>query len=300
MMTGREMTKVSSIAYAAFDTPDLERQTAYYTQILGLTVVGQDKDTCYLACPLDHRSVVLRRGATAQCSDLGFNVPRGTDLGALQEQIEQHGVEVKRQSDPQPGVGDLLTLIDPKGTRLQILHEPSLPPPSYRTQGVSPLKLGHIAFNVLDVGRIVDFYRNVLGFRFSDLIEDFFVWLRCNPDHHTVNFVRGSRAKMHHIAFEVRDWNHLQTACDFLSKSGFPTIWGPGRHGCGHNIFAYHRDPDGQIVELFGELDRMQEDLGYFEPRMWHRDRPQVPKVWPADPAASNLWGPMPPADFLD
>ena len=74
----------------------------------------------------------------------------------------------------------------------------------------------------------------------------------------------------------------------FPVKEWLPNNLGPGRHGCGHNIFAYHRDPDGQIVELFGELDRMQEDLGYFEPRMWHRDRPQVPKVWPADPAASN------------
>ena len=26
--------------------------------------------------------------------------------------------------------------------------------------------------------------------------------------------------------------------------------------------------------------------------------RPQVRKAWPADPAASNLWGPMPPRIF--
>ena len=294
------MTKISSISYAAFNTPDLERQVSYYTHILGLANVGQDKDACYLTCPLDHHSVVLRRGAVAECAELGFHVPQGSDLGALQKHVESHGVAVTRQSDPQPGVSALLRLEDPKGTKITIFNEPDQPPPSYRTQGVSPLKLGHIAFSVPDVGKSVNFYCNVLGFRFSDSIEDWFVWLRCSPEHHTVNFVRGKRAKMHHIAFEVRDWNHLETASDFLSKAGFPTIWGPGRHGCGHNIFAYHRDPDGQIIELFGELDRMQEDLGCFEPRMWHRDRPQIPKVWPADPAASNLWGPMPPADFLD
>ena len=38
----------------------------------------------------------------------------------------------------------------------------------------------------------------------------------------------------------------------------------------------------------------MNEELGCFEPRPWHRDNPQKPKVWAKDPAASNLWGIMP------
>jgi hypothetical protein len=34
------------------------------------------------------------------------------------------------------------------------------------------------------------------------------------------------------------------------------------------------------------------EDLGFFEPRPWHQDRPQRPKVW-GDGTLSNWWGPM-------
>src|ERR1044071_8356174 len=64
---------------------------------------------------------------------------------------------------------------------------------------------------------------------------------------------------------------------------------GPGRHGIGHNLFAYHRAPNGLITELFAELDQVNEELGYFEPRPWHRDHPQKPKVGPKDPSASNL-----------
>jgi hypothetical protein len=41
------------------------------------------------------------------------------------------------------------------------------------------------------------------------------------------------------------------------------------------------------------------EALGYFEPRPWHRDNPQRPKVWAKDPSASNLWGPMPPEEMM-
>ena len=45
-------------------------------------------------------------------------------------------------------------------------------------------------------------------------------------------------------------------------------LWGPGRHGIGHNLFTYHRWPNGLITELFAELDQMKDEaLGYFEPR---------------------------------
>jgi hypothetical protein len=42
---------------------------------------------------------------------------------------------------------------------------------------------------------------------------------------------------------------------------------------------------------LFAQLDQMNEALGYFEPRPWHRDRPQRPKLWTPDPNAANYWG---------
>jgi hypothetical protein len=47
------------------------------------------------------------------------------------------------------------------------------------------------------------------------------------------------------------------------------------------------------VIEFFCELDQIHdEELGFFEPRPWHQDRPQRPKVW-GDDTASNWWGPM-------
>ena len=66
---------------------------------------------------------------------------------------------------------------------------------------------------------------------------------------------------MHHIAFELKDWAHIQAACDFLGLNKMPLIWGPGRHGPGHNIYTYHRNPDDQIVEMFTELDKMLDEV---------------------------------------
>jgi catechol 2,3-dioxygenase-like lactoylglutathione lyase family enzyme len=149
------------------------------------------------------------------------------------------------------------------------------------------------------VKHVTKFYCDVLGFRESDWMADFFSFLRCGPDHHTINLMQTGSNRHFHTAFELRDWGHLQTACDYLSLNGYKLLWGPGRHGIGHNLFAYHRSPAGLITETFAELDRMNEELGYFEPRPWHRDNPQKPKVWPKDPAASNLWGIMPTDEMM-
>jgi hypothetical protein len=139
----------------------------------------------------------------------------------------------------------------------------------------------------------------VLSFRVSDWIGDFFVFMRCNADHHSVNFIRGNSAKMHHIAYELRDFSHLQTACDLFGERKIPIIWGPVRLGPGHNVAAFHRDHDDWVVEFYAELDQMKdEELGYFDPRPWHHDRPQRPKVWDAKQVA-YMWGPPPTTDFL-
>jgi hypothetical protein len=77
-------------------------------------------------------------------------------------------------------------------------------------------------------------------------------------------------------------------------------LWGPLRHGCGHNIAFYHFDPEGLIIEHCAELDRMSnEGLGYFDPRPYHEDRPQYPKAW--DPkAAIAVWGRFPPPELFN
>ena len=38
-------------------------------------------------------------------------------------------------------------------------------------------------------------------------------------------------------------------------------------------------------------MDQMKDEaLGYFDPRPWHQDRPQYPKIWPKD-TLRNYWG---------
>jgi catechol 2,3-dioxygenase-like lactoylglutathione lyase family enzyme len=294
------MIAVRKIAHASFETPDVERLTDYYVNVIGFSVAAKEKDAVYLASVLDH-SVVLRKGSAPRCARIAFQVAPDDDLGAFEKQIAGHGIKTQCKSNPEPGIPELVSFEDPKGTLLEVFRESAPAKTSGSAKGIAPFKLGHVAFNVIDVKKITSFYCDVLGFRVSDWFADFFSFLRCGPDHHTINLLDSKQIKMNHIAFELRDWSHLQSACDFLAVNKYTLIWGPGRHGPGHNLFCYHKNPDGHTVELFAELDRMNDEtLGYFEPRPWHKDRPQRPKVWPLDPTTANIWGIGPPPEMLE
>ena len=225
---------------------------------------------------------------------LGFQIGPDDDLGAFERQVQGHGVKTERKNDTEPTISRWSRSRIPRAPSWRCSSAASSAGQRFPTKGIVPHKLGHVAFHVTDVKHVTKFYCDVLGFRESDWMADFFSFLRCGPDHHTINLMETGSNRHFHTAFELRDWGHMQTACDYLSVNGYKLLWGPGRHGIGHNLFAYHRAPNGLITELFAELDRMNEDLGYFEPRPWHRDRPQKPKVWEKDPSASNLWGIMP------
>lgn len=293
------MIRVRKIAHAGYEMPDIEKQLEYYTEILGLCLVERDKDAAYLASTIDHHSVVLRKGDQARCLRIGFEIGLDDDLGAFEKQVQAHGIKTERKTDPEPTISDAVTFEDPKGTIMQVFKRGEFGGQRFQTKGVVPHKLGHVAFHCTEVRKVTDFYCDVLGFRVSDWMGDFFSFLRCGPDHHTINLMETGTNRHFHTAFELRDWGHLQTACDYLSLNGYKLLWGPGRHGIGHNLFAYHRAPNGLITELFAELDRMNEELGYFEPRPWHRDLPQRPKVWAKDPSAANLWGILPTEEMM-
>ncbi|WP_237737179.1 VOC family protein [Rhodococcus sp. 21391] len=209
--------------------------------------------------------------------------------------MKDAGYEAQRRSDIAPGTPDVVVMTEP-GTGIELhLIEGQDPSGVDGRAPLRPTKLGHVAAFTPELERMQNFYQDLLGFKWSDTIGDFFVFLRCNADHHAANFLASTtKSGMHHIAYEMRDPNHLITMIDHLAKNDFRLHWGPGRHGPGHNLFTYHKDPDGNTIELFTQLDVIHdESKGYWEPRPWHETYPQGPRTWEVDVATINIWGPI-------
>jgi len=285
------MIQVRRLGHATITTPDLDRAIDYYAEVVGLAPIHRDGSGAVLATKQGLEAIALETGAPNALSRLSFQVAPGSDLAAIARALAAAGVKAERRSGISPGIAEAVAFADPKGTLLEIFAEYTFADEDRRQAGIMPLKLGHVAYRVSDVQKVVDFYTGVLGFRVSDWRDHTFAFLRCGPDHHTVNFVFDETPQLHHIAFEVKDWAEIQRAAEWLAKNGIHLVWGPGRHIIGHNIAIYHRNADKVRVEFFTEMDQMKDEaLGYFDPRPWHQDRPQRPKVWGPE-TLRNYWG---------
>jgi catechol 2,3-dioxygenase-like lactoylglutathione lyase family enzyme len=292
------MIKARRIAHLTLETSDFDRQLDHYKRVIGLNVIHGDTNSAYLATKIGQLAVILKSGDAPRCTSLAFEIAPGTDLADAARQLTARVIAVERRTDAYPGIPALIAFSDPKGSVVELFSDGTFLKPE-AVGGIGPHKLGHLAFVVDDPKKMADFYAEILGFRVSDWVDDFFVFMRCGPDHHTVNFLQGNPTKMHHLAFELRDAAHVIESCEVLGQNATTILWGPVRHGPGHNIATYHRDAAGQIVELFAELDRMpDEELGYFDPKPWHRNRPQFPMTWPKN-VRRDIWGPQIPKDFL-
>ena len=292
------MIQVTRISHSIFETPDLDRQVEYYTNVMGLHLLSRTPKQAFLGGPAGQEVIGFEAGSSNRCRRVAFQVVPEFNANEAGKQLSAFGIKAERRSSVSPFVDDAITFLDPKGTEIELFFSRATAPIPRSAGGIGPLKLGHIAFSVPSAPAITDFYVKALGFRVSDWIEDMFAFLRCGPDHHSVNFLTGQSTFMHHIAYELKDWAHVLAACDILGREQRPIIWGPGRHRVGHNIFVYHRDPDDNVIEFYTELDLMKEEqLGFFEPRPWHKSNPQRPAVW-SRPDSAPVWGMAPSLDF--
>ena len=282
---------VRRLGHATLWTPDLERQIEYYTEVVGLQLIERVKDRAFLATREGLESICLEMGDKAELARLAFQVAPGSDLNELSKRLTAADIRSERRSGTSPGVNDCIVFEDVKGTEIEVFAEYTFASRERRPGTIQPLKLGHVAYRCHDVQKVVKFYEDHLGFRTSDWRGNTFAFLRCGMDHHTVNFVNDEDQKLHHIAFEVKDWGEVHRAAEHLARHDIRLVWGPGRHIIGHNIAIYHRNWDQVRVESFCEMDQMRDEtLGYFDPRPWHQDTPQRPKVWGKE-TLRNYWG---------
>ena len=203
------MIEVRRLGHATLTTPDLGRQVAYYTEIVGLSLVDRSAERVLLASKQGLEAIALEPGPENALSRLAFQVAPGDDLGALARALSVRGISTERRGSITPGIDEAIVFKDPKGTLIEIFSEYRFAKEDRTASGIAPIKLGHVAYRVRDVQEVVKFYTDVLGFRISDWRDDTFAFLRCGPDHHTVNFVYDEVPQLHHIAFEVKDWAEI-------------------------------------------------------------------------------------------
>lgn len=112
----------------------------------------------------------------------------------------------------------------------------------------------HIAINVEDMAKSVEFYCGVLGFKEAFELKDnngnpWIKYIKAGENqfielfYNGTGFVKGSIA---HLCFAVDDINSI---ADTLKKAGAPLTSGPNQ-GRDRNWQCWSRDPDGIPIEF--------------------------------------------------
>ena len=279
---------VKSISHVALKTRNVEQQTHFYTQMVGLGETERDNaDQVYLRCNTNHHSVVLIPSSETGLHHYALDVGSPAALEAAAKALSKAGIPYETEGPAELGQGTSLRLRDPDDYVVELIGEMAQVAPTYGPRAVQPRKLGHITLLVDDCKRSAEFYSEVLGFRVSDWVDDIFLWMRCNPDHHGLAFAKAGAIKMHHFAFELKDFSYLARQADHLMHNGYVLLYGPGRHGPGENHFEYFRDPESNLIEFMSNIQQIWDDATY------------EPKVWDSQKRWVNLWGPEGPADFV-
>jgi catechol-2,3-dioxygenase len=118
---------VRRLGHATLTTPDIDRQIAYYTEVVGLTLRERNRERAVLASKQGLEAIALEPGAPNALSRIAFQVAPGSDLGELAHALERHGVKSERRLDVTPGVAEALVFKDPKNTSVEVFAEYTFP-----------------------------------------------------------------------------------------------------------------------------------------------------------------------------
>jgi catechol 2,3-dioxygenase len=254
---------VTRASHSVVTVKDLGKSRAFYVDLIGFIVSDEDKDTLWLrgvaeAC---HHSIVLKRARGEPRSErVGMRVFTEEDLEKAKAHFDKLGLPAAWVEVPHQG--RTLQVSDVMGSPVEFCArmdvKPRLIVEFEHHRGAIPQRLDHFQLLVPDVGKACEFWMS-LGFRLSEYISPdgkddlLFVFLQRKGNPHDIVFAPGAGPRLHHHAFSIPESYQLFYVCDLAAKMGFTANieFGPGRHGPGHALFVYLRDPDGHRIELF-------------------------------------------------
>ena len=271
------VTHLSSIDISVEDPSAL---LEFYESTWGLRKIAttESGEILLRAAGAEHHVLTLVPGGDHSLKRIGLGAAGREAVDHLASRLKEAGVPIisgPAERDAILGGGYGITFLDPEGRRIEVAAEAATHREMKETPG--PDRLSHIVLNSVNLAASKDFYVDVLGFRVSDYYEhDQMIFLSCNTVHHCIVLAPGEWTSLNHVAFEVESADEVMHSLGRMRKAGFDTIWGPGRHGPGGNVFCYFVDPAGNVIEYTAELLEIGDD---WEPQVWART-PENADVW--------------------
>ena len=255
MATGR----ITQMGYVALRTRDLTASIKDATEVFGLRLSADDGRKAFLSAADTHHELVYIQDDTDTADHFGVIAPDLAELEAIRAKVDRAGYRIVSEQPIEDHIEQGFAFVGPEGYTWQVYT----PVRWYdrRAGEFGPDRYGHINIRALDSVAMTKFLIDTFEMRVSDRIgHDAAFFLRCSTEHHAVAVAKSDRTALHHHAW----------LGDRLARRGRRLLWGPLRHGAGHNIAAYYVEPNGTVVELYTDMEHIYDDSR--EPIVWSDD----------------------------
>jgi catechol 2,3-dioxygenase len=285
---------VTRLGYVALNVVDLKAAVDDAVGITGLHLVDVNADRALLTSNQRHAELVLHRAGDNAVRCVGIEAPDAAAVVEVAARARGTGLSILSHQPSLPSISQSVTLATPEGHVLEI-HSP-LPedqPRRHGGPGIHPRRLCHVNLASTDPETLESLLSSLLGMKLSERTDGYeLMWLRASDGrHHTVGIAKSTRSGLHHFAWELAQFSDFMRLGDLLDTQDRLIVWGPGRHGCGDNLFSYYLDRAGFLIECSAEMEVIHDD--------------QPARVISCPPDLSNIkvvnrWGTPPPRVWIE
>ncbi|MSQ32425.1 MAG: hypothetical protein EXR59_04210 [Dehalococcoidia bacterium] len=250
----------------------------FMTLILGMQVSDRDElGNVFLKMDERHHRFVLHPQGNNDIAYAGWEVKNEDELMAIASQLKAEGIEVERGTAANAQgrrVMGLIKLKDPSGIPTEVYYGPML---NYGNNFKSPreisgfvtgeMGIGHIVISADNFEKSLQFYKDLLGFRVTNLSgtpgEGFrMAFMHCNPRHHSLGIQmarvpsQGSgpyglmpARRLQHVMIQAGNIDDVGSTNYLCLEKGVPFAKTFGRHGNDHMLSFYIWTPAGFGLE---------------------------------------------------
>ena len=263
---------VAHLGHVEMLTNKFEESLAFFTQVYGLKLSGQDENSAYLRAWDDYEycSLKLTRSDTTGVAHIGYRCASPEALERRVAAIQASGYKVHGWNDGDDSHGRAFRFEDPFGHVFEVYYDTvwyeaqedaekaALKNTASSFTGAAPRRIDHLNLLSSDVTEFRRFMETCLGSRVTEYIQldngriggcwftvnNKTYDLACTEEH------GGGNARLHHVTYATDQREDILRAADIFLQNGVHIETGPHKHAIQGTFFLYVWEPAGNRVEL--------------------------------------------------
>ncbi|MFI6778227.1 MULTISPECIES: VOC family protein [Nocardia] len=290
------MARLHSLGYVGFQTPRIDEWEPLASEIIGFETSPQVDGSLRIRWDDRAYRLQLHPGPDDRIAYIGWEIRDQQELRSFVDHLRSHGISVAEGSEElarERSVQQLATFTDPYGLPLEVFTGQTYLDRTFRgrraTTGfiTGAQGAGHIVVVVPSLEGAYAFYRDILGFRVTDVVDTGFgvmSFLRLNPRHHSLALWEMPGAPdgligLQHLMVEAHDFDDVGRAYDLVEASDYELSSTMGRHAGDEQMSFYVRTPSGFDLE-YGADSLVVEDENSWTVRYYNKSAGAKNEIW--------------------